>query len=167
MARRSRARMGLAHLVPLLIVGGMAILASMFLWRYSETFAEHQKEVRASDIGGMVMQQKAALVVEHAYLDGNTLKVFVCNPGDIDLAVTAVWVPSSPLVFSPNAQTLRVGQGAWLDPSRYPAMQAANSSDLVEVFALPLPLYDSSDPSRNSQYQVIAYWPSTTRTWEP
>ena len=166
MARRSRGRMGLAHLVPLLMVAGTAILASMFLWRYSETFAEHQKEVRASDISGMVMQQKAALVVEHAYLDGNTLKMFVCNPGDIDLVITAVWVPSFPLVFSPNAQTLRVGQGVWLDPSRYPAMQAADSSDLVEVLALPLPLYDSSEPSRNSQYQVIAYWPSTTRTWE-
>jgi len=167
LVRRGVGRMGLAQIAPLLIVGAVAIMASLYVWDISRIFAEQKIESRASEIGGLVMQQEAAVVVEYAFVDGETLNVFVFNPGDIDLAVTSVWVPSSQLVFSSNAQTLHVGEGVWLDPLRYSSMQGAESSDLVEVFALPLPLYNSNDPSQNSQYQVIAYWPSTTRTKEP
>ena len=159
--------MGLAQLAPLLILGAMAIMASLYVWDISRIIADRKIESRASEIGGLVMQQETALVVEYAFIDGETLRVFVSNPGDIDLAVTAVWVPHSQIVFSSNAQTVHVGEGVWLDPLRYSSMQGAKSSDLVEVLALPLPLYDGSDPSQNSQYQVIAYWPSSIKTGEP
>lgn len=159
--------MGLAQLIPLLIVAGIAIGGSLCFWTVSKIFSEQKRDERASDICGLVMQQEAALVVEYAFVREGSLNVFVSNPGDIDLVVTSVCVPPSPLVFSPNAQTLRVGEGLWLDEARYSAMQGASSSDLVQVFALPLPLYDSSDPSCNSQYHIIAYWPSETWIGEP
>ena len=167
LVRRCGGRIGLAQLIPLLIIAGIAIGGSLYLWTVSKIFSEQKMDERASDICGLVMQQEAALVVEYAFVREGSLNVFVSNPGDIDLVVTSVGVPPSPLVFSPNAQTVCVGEGLWLDPTRYPAMQGAMSSDLVQVFALPLPLYDSSDPSLNSQYHTIAYWPSTTRIGGP
>lgn len=159
--------MGLAQLVPLLIVAGIAVGGSLCLWTASKIFSEQKRDERASDICGLVMQQEAALVVEYAFVRDGSLNVFVSNPGDIDLVVTSVCVPPSPLVFSPDAQTVRVGEGLWLDQTCYTGMQGAMSSDLVQVFALPIPLYNSSDPSLNSQYHIVAYWPSTTRIGEP
>ncbi len=159
--------MGLAQLIPLLIVAGIAVGGSLCLWTVSKIFSEQKTGERASDIGGLVMQQEAALVVEYAFVREGALNVFVSNPGGIDLVVTSVCVPPSPLEFSPDAQTVRVGEGLWLDQTSYPAMLGVMSSDFVQVFALPIPLYDSSDPSLNSQYHIVAYWPSETRIGEP
>ena len=134
------------------------------VWGFSAGWTLGSSTDMAAEAGSQIMKQEGRLIVEEVHCSGGIAHIWVYNPGKVDLVITSTVIPPSPFMFSSNPDTVAIGEGKWLNAAAYPAMQGVGSVESLQIFALPKPLWDPSDPSANAQYSLIVYYGTTGNT---
>ena len=159
--RFRRNRRGDSSVVQATILSATVIAMGFVVWGFSAGWTSHSSSDTAAEAAAQVMRHEARLVVEEVHCSGGTAYIWVYNAGKVDLLITSVVIPPSSVQFSTAPDTVGIGEGRWLTASVYPAMEGVSSIESLQVYALPKPLWNPSDPSANAQYSVIVNYGTT------
>ena len=157
--RTSRSRIGVSPVVAEALLISVAVAIGIALLLVSQSWASVTNAKSVEQTNREVAQQWSLLLVEHAFIsaDGRSATVYVSNPGKYELVVLrcVVYQKGSSPPAVPFSEIGRVpADMRQVVPLTCP-VYGSGQSYVVEIFAIPIPLYDPREPLTNAQYGVI------------
>jgi hypothetical protein len=166
--RTSRSRIGLSTVVAEAILISVAVAIGIALLLVSQSWASVTNAKSVDQTNKEVAQQRSLLLIEHAIVPSGPsaggmnrpeAPVYVSNPGKFELVILrcVVYPKGASPVFAPLHEIARVPA----DMTVYRALRCPvygvglAQSYVVEIFAIPIHLYDPLEPLTNVQYGVI------------
>jgi len=157
--RTSRSRIGVSPVVAEALLISVAVAIGIALLLVSQSWASVTNAKSVEQTNKEVAQQWSLLLVEHAFIsaDRRSATVYVSNPGKYELVVLrcVVYQRGSSPPAVPFSEIDRVPA----DMREYRALTCpvygSGQSYVVEIFAIPIHLYDPREPLTNAQYGVI------------
>lgn len=143
-------------LISVVIALGVFLLLLGYAWSSAEFHRSTEQTNRE------VIRQWSLLTVEHAHLSGDgTAVVWLSNPGRYQLVVLrcVVYQAGSNPPSTPYRELTRVPP-EMREAKRIDCEVKGNGPNyVVEVFAMPEPLYDPHNPTANAQYGLLIRYP--------
>jgi hypothetical protein len=157
--RTSRSRIGVSPVVAEALLISVAVAIGIALLLVSQSWASVTNAKSVEQTNKEVAQQWSLLLVEHAFIsaDGRSATVYVSNPGKYELVVLrcVVYQKGSSPPAVPFSEIGRVpADMRQVVPLTCP-VYGSGQSYVVEIFAIPIHLYDPREPLTNAQYGVI------------
>ena len=157
--RTSRSRIGVSPVVAEALLISVAVAIGIALLLVSQSWASVTNAKSVEQTNREVAQQWSLLLVEHAFIsaDGRSATVYVSNPGKYELVVLrcVVYQKGSSPPAVPFSEIGRVpADMRQVVPLTCP-VYGSGQSYVVEIFAIPIHLYDPREPLTNAQYGVI------------
>jgi hypothetical protein len=163
--RTSRSRIGVSSVVAEAILISVAVAIGIALLLVSQSWALVTNAKSVDQTNKEVAQQWSLLLIEHAFVSTPSFDaispsgatVYVSNPGKYELVILGCVVYQKGA--SRPAVSLREIARVPADMREYRALRCPvaglGPSNVVEIFAIPIHLYDPLDPLTNVQYGVI------------
>jgi hypothetical protein len=159
--RTSRSRIGVSPVVAEALLISVAVVIGIALLLVSQSWASVTNAKSVEQTNKEVAQQWSLLLVEHAFVsaDGRSATVYVSNPGKYELVILRCVVYqkgySPPTVLFAEIDRVHVpADMRQVVPLTCP-VYGSGQSYVVEIFAIPIHLYDPREPLTNAQYGVI------------